>query len=55
MFRYSFALGMEAQAIENAVLATLEQGYRTYDIMSEGNTKVGTKQMGDLVAQRVKG
>jgi 3-isopropylmalate dehydrogenase len=55
MFRYSFALGMEAQAIENAVLATLEQGDRTYDIMSEGNAKVGTKQMGDLIAQRVKG
>jgi 3-isopropylmalate dehydrogenase len=55
MFRYSFALGTEAQAIENAVLTTLEQGYRTYDIMSEGNAKVGTKQMGDLIAQRVKG
>ncbi len=55
MFRYSFALATEAQAIENAVLTTLEQGYRTYDIMSEGNAKVGTKQMGDLIAQRVKG
>jgi 3-isopropylmalate dehydrogenase len=55
MLRYSFALETEAQAIENAVLATLEQGYRTYDIMSEGKTKVGTKEMGDLVAQRVKG
>jgi 3-isopropylmalate dehydrogenase len=55
MLRYSFALEKEAQAIENAVLATLEQGYRTYDIMSEGKTKVGTKEMGDLIAQRVKG
>jgi 3-isopropylmalate dehydrogenase len=55
MLRYSFALETEAQAIENAVLATLEQGYRTYDIMSEGKTKVGTKEMGDLVAQRAKG
>jgi 3-isopropylmalate dehydrogenase len=55
MLRYSFALEREAQAIENAVLVTLEQGYRTYDIMSEGKTKVGTKEMGDLVAQRVKG
>jgi len=55
MLRYSFALETEPQTIENAVLATLEQGYRTYDIMSEGKTKVGTKEMGDLIAQKVKG
>jgi len=54
MLRYSFELEPEAQAIENAVLATLEQGYRTYDIMSEGKIKVGTKEMGDLIAQRIK-
>jgi 3-isopropylmalate dehydrogenase len=54
MLRYSFALETEAQAVENAVLAILEQGYRTYDIMSEGKTKVGTKEMGELIAQRVK-
>jgi len=55
MLRYSFALETEAQTIENAVLATLEQGYRTYDIMSEGQIRVGTKEMGDLIAQKVKG
>jgi 3-isopropylmalate dehydrogenase len=55
MLRYSFALEGEAQAIENAVLATLEQGYRTYDIMSDGKTRVGTKEMGGFIAQRVKG
>jgi 3-isopropylmalate dehydrogenase len=55
MFRYSFAMETEAQTIENAVLATLEQGYRTYDIMSDGKVKVGTKEMGDLIAQKVKG
>ena len=54
MLRYSFELEAEAQAIENAVLATLEQGYRTYDIMSEGKIKVGTKEMGELIAQKVK-
>jgi 3-isopropylmalate dehydrogenase len=54
LLRYSFALETEAQAIENAVLATLEQGHRTYDIMSDGKTKVGTKKMGDLIAQEVK-
>jgi 3-isopropylmalate dehydrogenase len=55
MLRYSFALETEAQTIEDAVLATLEQGYRTYDIMSDGKTRVGTKEMGDLIAQRLKG
>lgn len=55
MLRYSFALEAEAQAVEDAVLATLEQGYRTYDIMSEGMTRVGTIEMGDLIAQKVRG
>jgi 3-isopropylmalate dehydrogenase len=55
MLRYSLTLETEAQTVENAVLAVLEQNYRTYDIMSEGKTKVGTKEMGDLIAQKVKG
>jgi 3-isopropylmalate dehydrogenase len=55
MLRYSFALETEAQAVENAVLAALEKDYRTYDIMSEGKIRVGTKEMGDLIAQDVKG
>jgi 3-isopropylmalate dehydrogenase len=55
MLRYSFVLETEAQTIENAVLAALEKDYRTYDIMSEGKLQVGTKEMGDLIAQKVKG
>jgi len=55
MFRYSFALETEAQTVENAVLAALEKDYRTYDIMSEGKIRVGTKEMGDFIAQKVKG
>ena len=55
MLRYSFALEAEAQTIEGAVISILERDYRTCDIMSEGKTKVGTKEMGDLIAQRVKG
>ena len=54
MLRHSFALEAEAQAIENAVLAILEQGYRTYDIMSAGKIKVGTKETGDLIAEWIK-
>jgi len=53
MCRYSLALSKEAQSIEDAVLAVLNDGYRTYDIMSEGMKKVGTKEMGDLVAGKI--
>jgi len=55
MLRYSFGLIKESQAIEAAVEEILQEGYRTYDIMSEGKTKVGTKEMGDLIAKKVGG
>jgi len=55
MLRYSFALEKEADAIEKAVDDVLKEGYRTYDIMSEGMKKVGTKEMGDLIAGKVEG
>ena len=55
MLRYSFGLAKEAQAVKVAVEEVLSQGYRTYDIMSEGKTKVGTKQMGDLITEKVGG
>jgi 3-isopropylmalate dehydrogenase len=53
MLRYSFNLADEAQSIEKAVIAVLEEGYRTYDIMDEGKIKVGTKQMGELIANKI--
>ena len=52
MLRYSLGLVREAQTIEAAVEAVLSQGYRTYDIMSEGKIRVGTKEMGDLIAEK---
>jgi len=55
MLRYSLGLTKEAQAIEVAVEEVLNEGYRTYDIMSEGKTKVGTKEMGDLIARKAGG
>lgn len=55
MLRYSFDLDKEAEAIEAAVQQVLTDGYRTIDIMSEGCTQVGTAQMGDLIAERIKG
>ncbi len=54
MLRYSFELEIEAQAVESAALAVLEENYRTYDIMSEGKTRVGTREMGELIIQRIK-
>lgn len=53
MLRYSFDLDKEADAIENAVKQVLKEGYRTLDIMSEGCTKVGCKEMGSLLADRI--
>ncbi len=55
MLRYSLGLTTEALAIEAAVDEVLQQGYRTYDIMDEGKTRVGTKEMGDLIAGKVGG
>ncbi|MDO5422528.1 MAG: 3-isopropylmalate dehydrogenase [Eubacteriales bacterium] len=53
MLRYSLDLDEAADAIEAAVKQVLKEGYRTGDIMSEGCKKVGTTEMGDLIAQRV--
>jgi 3-isopropylmalate dehydrogenase len=55
MLRYSFGLIQEAQTIETAVDDVLQEGYRTYDIMDEGKIRVGTEEMGDLIAGKVGG
>jgi len=53
MLSYSLGLAEEAKAVEKAIDKVLEEGYRTYDIMGEGKTKVGTSRMGSLIAERV--
>lgn len=53
MLRYSFDLDKEADAVETAVQKVLMEGYRTSDICSEGCQKVGTAEMGDLVAASI--
>ena len=55
MLRYSMALEKEADVVEKAVEDALNEGYRTYDIMSEGKIKLGTKEMGDIIAGKVGG
>ena len=54
MLRYSFDMDKEANAIEAAVQQVLTDGYRTGDIYSEGCKKVGTIEMGDLIAARIR-
>ena len=49
MLRFTFDLDKEADAVEEAVKKVLKSGYRTIDIMSEGNVQVGTSKMGDLI------
>ena len=53
MLRYTFGLGAEADAIENAVKSVLDQGYRTPDLYAGQGTQVGTVQMGDLIAAAI--
>lgn len=53
MLKYSFDMDAEAEAIEQAVKQVLRDGYRTFDIMNEGCSEVGTNKMGDLVAEKV--
>ncbi len=55
LFRYSLALENEAKTIENAVEETIKEGYRTYDVMSPGMKKLGTREMGDVIAKKVEG
>ena len=54
MLRFSFDMAEEADAIENAVSAYLDAGYRTADIMSEGMTRVGCAECGRLITQFLK-
>lgn len=49
LLRYSLGLLSEAIAVEQAVSAVLEAGYRTPDIASDGTIIVNTSEMGDQV------
>lgn len=49
MFSYSFNLSEIGLVIENAIAQTLEKGFRTADIYSEGMTLVSTTLMRDEV------
>lgn len=57
LLRHSLGLEEEARAVEDAVDALLDEGYRTEDLAA-GRTDVkliGTKAVGDFVAERIVG
>jgi 3-isopropylmalate dehydrogenase len=50
--RYSFDMAQEADRLEAAISAALDDGYRTRDIASPGTTEVGTSTMGDAIMEK---
>ena len=53
MLRYSFDMEEQASQIEQAIIKTLEAGFRTGDIYQDGDTKVGTVEFTDAVLERL--
>ncbi len=60
MLRYSFDMTKEADAVENAVSAVLDENYRTGDIMPSDEKeasfckKVGCSEMGSLIIDKLR-
>ena len=53
MFRYSFKLAEEADAIERAVDQALADGWRTADIAGSGERAIGTRKMGEVIRANI--
>lgn len=53
MLSYAFKLDKEAELIEQAIVKTLDLGYRTKDIQSPGSRVVGTTDMGDAIVRNL--
>ncbi|MDH5667044.1 MAG: 3-isopropylmalate dehydrogenase [Nitrospira sp.] len=53
MLSYALQLDKEAEAIERAIVKTLDMGYRTKDIQSPGTQVVGTVEMGDAILRNL--
>jgi 3-isopropylmalate dehydrogenase len=51
LLRYSLGMEKDADRVERAVLAVLEQGHRTADIAPRGTKTAGTREMGDLIVK----
>ncbi|RUM28780.1 MAG: 3-isopropylmalate dehydrogenase [Aquifex sp.] len=53
MLKYSFGMDKAHDLIEKSIEETLNQGYRTPDIWSEGSIKVGTKEITDKILENI--
>jgi 3-isopropylmalate dehydrogenase len=53
MLKYSFGMNEAYDDIANAVEAVLKEGYRTGDIKEPNCNLVGTKEMGDLITEKI--
>ncbi|MEG1165768.1 MAG: 3-isopropylmalate dehydrogenase [Oscillospiraceae bacterium] len=53
MLRNSFEMDAEAAAIESAVSAVLQEGFRTGDTMSAGKKPLGCREMGAAICERI--
>ncbi len=53
MLRYSFDMAAEADAVEAAVDAVLQDGCRCGDIMQGGGRLVGCREMGRLIREKI--
>jgi 3-isopropylmalate dehydrogenase len=51
--RYSCSMSDEADLVDKAIAAVLEDGYRTGDIMQAGMRPVGTKEMGSAILDKL--
>ena len=55
LLRHSLEMEAEARAVEAAVAAVLDAGYRTPDIAAPGRPTATTRQIGDLVVEALAG
>ncbi len=53
MFKYSFNLSQEAEAIQTAVDKALADGWRTADIAKEGEPGIGCRKMGQVIRENL--
>ncbi|NLB80336.1 MAG: 3-isopropylmalate dehydrogenase [Clostridiaceae bacterium] len=53
MLELSFGLIQEADAIDKAVNSVLEEGYRTADIAAKNENSIGTREMGQLICDKI--
>jgi len=54
MLRHSLDMARAAKVTEDAVASVLAEGYRTPDIASPGCKPVGTQEMGNLLANKIR-